>query len=99
MALEVRRVETEFGETGLAGGTRIDVTYEVGFETPSGGWVKFSSVPEATVQAAEDNAKAASQPASGPTDLSQADSPPVEPAAPPEPATDTPAAPAEGEAS
>jgi|SRR5215469_15534804 len=71
MALEVRRVETEFGETGQAGGTRIDVTYEVGFETPSGGWVRVSSVPEATVQAAEDNAKAAKQPDTGPTDLSQ----------------------------
>jgi hypothetical protein len=50
---------------------RVEVTYEIGFATPSGGWVKMASVPEAVVQAAEDNAKAAQQPDQGPTDLSQ----------------------------
>jgi hypothetical protein len=75
----------------VGGGTveRVEVTYELGFATPSGGWVRFASVPEAVVQAAEDNAKAAAQPDTGPTDLSQSEQPtepaPADPSAEPEP--------------
>lgn len=69
MGVEVRRVETEVGETGVGVSNRTDVTYEIGFATPSGGWVKFMSVPETTVQLAEANAAAAASGPSTPTNL------------------------------
>lgn len=75
MGVEVRRIETEVAETGLGQDNRTDVTYELGFATPSGGWVKFVSVPEATVINAEANAAQADQPPTQPADLS-----PTEPA-------------------
>lgn len=52
---EVRRVETEYAETGDPAkgqpgmyAPRVDVTYEVGAEV-NGAWVKFGSVPGSTV--------------------------------------------------
>jgi hypothetical protein len=71
MAVEVRKIETAYAETPVGTPDRVEVTYQLGFTTPSGGWVRMAEVPEAVVQAAEDNAKAAAQPDTGPTDLSQ----------------------------
>lgn len=84
MGVEVRRIETAYAETPVGTPDRVEASYELGFATPSGGWVKMASVPEAVVQAAEDNAKAAQQPDTGPADLSQPGT---------EPSTDTPAEP------
>lgn len=46
--VEVRKVETEYGETGVGVSNRTDVTYELGAEI-NGAWVKFASVPGNTV--------------------------------------------------
>jgi hypothetical protein len=46
---EVRRVETEYYETGGVP-ARVDVTYEIG-TTVDGKWVRFASVPQTTVDA------------------------------------------------
>jgi hypothetical protein len=65
--VEIRRVETEYYETGQ-GGNRTDVTYEVG-GTIGGKWVRFASVPETTVDAlpdpAQDEGKASNEQKAG----------------------------------
>lgn len=71
---EVRRVETDFAETGdPAKGTpgqyapRTDVTYELG-ATVDGAWIKFASVQGSTVEALVARAKDSAPPADeGPT--------------------------------
>lgn len=94
MNVEVRKIETTYAETGVGQADRIEATYELGFATPNGGWVKFASVP-AQVVAAADQAAAATKPPEPPAEPE----PPGEPEpdagqgaeAPPEPATVAPA--------
>lgn len=81
-ATEVRKVETEVLETGLSGGTRTDVTYDLG-AVIDGAFVRFGSVPEAIVEAAKARAAEAEQ--------ASAASAEAEPAAPAEPASSEPA--------
>lgn len=41
--VEVRKVETEYGETGIGQSNRVEVAYELG-ATIDGAWVPFTSV-------------------------------------------------------
>jgi hypothetical protein len=64
---EVRKVETEYGETGIGQANRVDVTYELGFEI-NGAWVKVGSVAGSTVDNLVAQAKDRQPPAQdGPT--------------------------------
>jgi hypothetical protein len=56
MSVEVRRVETEYHETGVGQQPRTDVTYELGAEV-DGAWVAFARVTESVVQRAQEQAK------------------------------------------
>ena len=72
MGVEVRRIETEYGETGVGVSNRTDVTYELGAEI-DGAWVKFGSVPGSTVEALVQRAREAQ--ASQPQQATQASQP------------------------
>ena len=94
MALEIRKIETVVGETGKDAADSTETTYELGFATVNGGWVKFVSVPEHVVLQADANAKAAQPDAPPPPDPLPADpvgSAPVDAPATDPPAADTPA--------
>lgn len=57
MSIEVRKIETTYGETGVGQSDRVDVTYELGLEI-GGAWIRFASVPETTVVQLQAAAKA-----------------------------------------
>lgn len=66
-AVEVRRVETEYGETGVGQANRVDVGFELG-ATINGAWVRFASVAGSTVDALAARAAEQAPPAGeGPT--------------------------------
>jgi hypothetical protein len=54
---EVRRVEVEYGETGVGQSNRTEVVYELGAEV-NGAWVRFTSVPGSTVDTLGERAAA-----------------------------------------
>lgn len=58
--VEVRKIETEVGETGVGVENRIDTTYELGAEI-DGAWVPFARVTEATVEHYQQRAKDAAE--------------------------------------
>lgn len=65
--VEVRAVETEYGETGVGQQNRTETTYELG-ATVNGAWVKFAGVPSSTVDSLVARAKEnAPPPDEGPT--------------------------------
>ena len=68
MGLEIRKIETVHGETPDSSPDTTEVTYELGFTTTNGGWVKFVGVPEHVVVQADENAKAAQPDAPPPPD-------------------------------
>lgn len=62
--VEVREVSTDFHETGAAGGTRTDVTYELGADF-DGTWIPFASVKKERVDLLTAAAAAASSSETG----------------------------------
>lgn len=52
--MEVRKVETEYHETGVGVSGRTDVTYEVG-AVIEGKWVSFASVSESRLASLPDD--------------------------------------------
>lgn len=84
--VEVRKVETTIGETGVGQVDRVETSYELG-ETIDGAWVRFASVSQAVVDAAK---------AATPLEPTPAPPTPTTPEPAPDPTPPSPEQPADG---
>jgi len=56
-SVEVRQVETEYGETGVGVPNRVEVEYQLGADV-NGAWVPFASVSESRAEMFQARAEA-----------------------------------------